>query len=190
MGEIDEVATKKTFERTQPALMACYTTGLDRVEYMAGDVKFFIRVKADGRMRWGFLEQSTLGDRTTETCMLGVLGATQWPLPEGGEAEVHQSLGFDPPPGVRPPADWSPDKVKAAINLKAAEASACKKHGAGVFPITAYVREEHGAGHVVAAGAAAPTGAAAPDVDCILGVVRAMKLPTPGSYAAKVSFSL
>src|ERR1700677_1718925 len=52
LGEIDEAATIKTFDRLGPTLMRCYTSGLERIEYMAGDVKFYIRVKPDGRLRW------------------------------------------------------------------------------------------------------------------------------------------
>ncbi len=190
LGEIDEAATKKTFDRIRPALMRCYTTGLERLDYLSGDVKFYIRVKADGRLHWAFFEQSTIGDRQTEQCMLGVLGDTQWPIPDGGEAEVHTGLGFDAPSGVRAPSDWSADRVAQAVAQKGDAASACKKHGSGTFQVTAYVGSDHGSGHVLAAGAAAPNAASAPDVDCVLGVVRGMKLPSPGSYPAKVSFSL
>jgi hypothetical protein len=190
LGEIDEVATQKTFERIRPALMSCYSAGLTRLDSLAGDVKFFIRVKADGHLRWGFMEQSTLGDRQTETCMLGVLSGTQWPIPDGGEAEVHQGLGFDPPPGVRPPVDWKADRVTPAVDKKSVELKSCKKHGDGQFQVTAYVRNEKGAGRVILAGSTAPNNAAADDIECLLGVVRGLKLPSPGSYPAKVSFSL
>ena len=189
LGEIDEALTKKTVERIRPALMQCYESGLDRVAYMGGDLKFFLRVKADGHLRWGFVELTTLGDRQTETCMLDVLSATHWPLPEGGEAEVHQALGFDAPPGGRTPLEWSADRVALAVGKKSQELASCKKHGPGAFQITAYVAADHGVGHIVAAGASAPNLASAADVDCILGVVRSLKLPSPGSTPAKVSFS-
>ena len=45
-------------------------------------------------------------------------------------------------------------------------------------------------GSVLAAGAASPTKEGDTDVDCLLGVLSKLKLPTPGSYAAKVSFTL
>jgi len=190
LGEIDEAATKATFARVRPALTKCYSSGLERLEYLAGDVKFYLRVQADGHLRWVFLEESSFGDRETERCMLGVLSATQWPLPEGGEAEVHQGLGFDPPSGVRAPTDWSADRVSAGVSARSADVAACKKHGAGTFQVTAYVATDHGVGHVIAAGTTAPAAPAAADVDCVLGVVRSMKLPSPGSYPAKVSFPL
>jgi hypothetical protein len=190
LGQIDEAATTHTFDRAKTGLMACYTSGLSRVEYLSGDLKFYFRVKPDGHLRWAVVEQSSLGDRDTETCMLGVLSGTTWPLPEGGEAEVHQGIGFDAPSNVRPPTDWNADRVALALGKKATNVSACKQHGAGTFQVTAYVGPEKGAGHVLAAGASAPNAKAAEDVDCLLGVVQGLKLPSPGSYAAKVSFSL
>jgi len=190
LGQIDEGATKKTFERVSAGLMGCYTSGLSHLEYMAGDVKFYLRVKPDGHLRWVYLEESSLGDRDTETCMLGVLSSASWPLPEGGEAEVHHGLSFDAPPGVRPPTAWSADRVTPGVTQKSTAASACKQHGSAPFRVTAYVAGAKGAGHVIAAGAAAPSAPAAADVDCLLGVVGSLKLPSPGSYPAKVSFSL
>jgi hypothetical protein len=190
LGQIDEAATIKTFDRVRPALMKCYTTGLDRLEYLAGDVKFFMRVKADGHVHWVFMQQSSIGDRATEKCMLDVLTATQWPLPEGGEAEVHQGLGFDAPQGVRPPTSWSTDRVAAALGKHAKDFAACKGGESGSFNVTAYVAKKGAAGRVLAAGGAASTTLAADKIDCLLDVVTAMKLPSPGSYPAKVSFSL
>ncbi len=190
LGDIDEGATKKAFERARPALLTCFATGLERVDYLAGEAKFFIRVKPDGHLRWAFLEQSTIGDRATEKCMVGALTDAEWPRPEGGEAEVHQGLAFDPPSGVRAATDWSGDRVAAALAKKSGAVSACKTHGDGTFQATAYVKADHGAGHVVTSGASAPSAAAAADIDCLLGVVSSLKLPNPGSYPAKVSFSL
>ncbi len=188
LGQIDEAATSKAFSRAQPALMRCYAEGQGRLEYLAGDLKFFMRVQPDGHLRWVFVEQSTLGDHEAEACMLEALRSTAWPLPDGGDAEVHHDLGFDAPPGVRAPTDWSADRVAQAVASSAVEA--CKTHGTGTFHVTAYVEPDHGAGRVITASVAPPSAPAAADVDCLLGVVKGMKLPSPGSYPAKVSFSL
>jgi hypothetical protein len=104
LGSIDEGATQKTFERLQGKLLDCQKEGIKRLEYLAGDVRFFLRIGQDGRVRWAFLEDSTMGDRDTEKCMLGVIQDAQWPQPDGGEAEVHKAMGFDPA-DARPPAD-------------------------------------------------------------------------------------
>jgi hypothetical protein len=190
LGQIDEGATVKTFDRVRPALMSCYTAGLERLEYLSGDVKFFMRVKADGHVHWVFMQETTLGDRVTEKCMLDVLTSTQWPLPEGGEAEVHQGLGFDPPQGVRPPTSWGTDRVAAALGKRAKDFATCKAGVSGSFQVTAYVEHKGAGGHVLAAGSTAPNTASADKVDCLLGVVNDLKLPSPGSYPAKVGFTL
>ena len=126
--------------------------------------------------------------------MIDVVKATTWPLPEGGEAEVHSGLGFDPPSDVRPPSQWGAERVALALGPKAKDVNACKRHGAGTFHVTAYVgpapKPPHNAGLVLTAGAAAPGAPAAEDLDCLLGVVRRMQLPSPGSYPVKVSFPL
>ena len=194
LGQIDEAATIKTFDRVKPALMKCYATGLDRLDYLAGDVKFFLRVQQDGHVHWVFMQESSIGDRVTEKCMLDVLTATQWPLPEGGEAEVHQGIGFDAPQGVRPPTSWSTDRVAAALGKHAKDFAACKGGESGSFNVTAYVEQKGAAGHVLAG-----VGSTAPTKDALRGrqgrlsasdVGPAMKLPSPGSYPAKVSFTL
>ena len=190
LGENDEAATIKTFDRVRPALMSCYTAGLDRLDYLSGDVKFFLRVKADGHVHWVFMQETTLGDRLTEKCMLDVLTATQWPLPEGGEAEVHQGLGFDPPNGVRPPTSWGSDRVAAALAKRGKDFAACRGSATGIFQVTAYVEQKGAGGHVLASGATAPNAASADKVDCLLGVVNDLKLSSPGSYPAKVGFTL
>jgi hypothetical protein len=191
LGQIDDAATNKMFVTLRPALMQCYSSGRERLEFLQGDVKFYFRVRADGTTRWAFLEQSTLGDRYTEKCMLSVVLGARWPLPEDGEAEVHQGLGFDAPTGVRPPADWSAEHVMKAIDKASHGVAQCKQHASGSFSMTAYVHSQKGGiGKVLAAGAAAPTKEGDADIDCLVGVVEKMKVPSPGSYAAKVSFSL
>jgi hypothetical protein len=190
LGSIDEAATTRTFAGLKSSLMRCYSTGQQRVEFLSGDVKFYLRVKADGSTHWVFLESSTLGDRTTEKCMLDIMTMARWPVPDGGEAEVHQGLGFDAPSTVRPPSDWTVDRMAAALGKASKSVNACKQHATGTYYLTAYVHPQKVGGAVLAAGAAPPTKDGEADVDCLIEVVQKLKLPSPGSYAAKVSFTL
>jgi hypothetical protein len=190
LGDIDEEATKRTFDRLSPDLMRCYSAGLERLEYLGGDVAVWFRVGADGRLRWAFFDQSTLGDRVTEACMLRVLTAAQWPRPDGGEAEVHHTFGFDPPADVKAPTTWHVDQVAGAIAESLNAVAACRRHGAGPFSVTAYVGPNGTVGRVLAAGAVVTNAQRVADVDCVLDVVERMRLPNPGDAPAKVSFSL
>lgn len=189
LGEIDRKETIKTFEKLKPAFAECHKKALDRVEYLEGDVKFFLRVGQDGRVRWTYLEESSLGDLVTEKCMLDAITAATWPKPEGGEAEVRSSTGFEPPSG-RPPAQWGPEKVADVIAKEGAAALACKAGARGKFHVTAYVQPVGTQGKVQAVGVSAPGKEGAAATDCIAKEVMGWTMPSPGSWAAKVSFDL
>jgi hypothetical protein len=187
LGEIDEAATKRTFNQLEPAIQRCHTQNLRRIEYLGGDVKLFLRIGEDGRVKYGFLEDSTLGDYETEKCIMDVLTGAQWPKPEGGEAEVRNSFGFDPAGDVRSPIDWSSDKLAPALGKN----DALHKCTSGVdakFKVTVYVTP---AGKIQAAGVSTSSKDGAEKLECIVEAVKNMKgVPSPGSWAGKVSFFL
>jgi hypothetical protein len=231
LGSIDQRAVEQTFERLQSKLEGCHTQGRERIEYLAGDVKVFLRIGQDGKVKYSFFDESTLGDRETEKCILDVFAATDWPKPQGGEAEVRNGFGW-PGGSERPPTPWGPEKVSSALDgdkdTKKAVAK-CKTGGAGDFRVTAYVEagepeNQHGSGKGAgkssgkgagkggggkkhgkkgaakggaehggkfkALGVAPPSKEGAEKVDCVVEAIRGLSLPSPGSYAAKVTFTL
>jgi hypothetical protein len=203
LGTIDEDATNRTFQSLQDKLLGCQKDGMSRVEFLAGDARFFLRIAQDGSVRWAFLEDSTLGDRDTEKCMLQVLTSARWPQPDGGEAEVQKSLSFDGG-DARPPVSWRADKVASVVASEGDGAVKCKGGTRGVFKVTAYVqpgaagasghKHKHadggGSGKVMAVGVAPPNKDSESKADCIADAVKDWKMPSPGGYAAKVTFSL
>ena len=83
---------------------------------MGGAVTFFIAVNLDGTVKDAHLEQSTLGDRETEKCLIDVLRGQKWPRPIGGKVgEARNSMDLDPPDDVRPPIDWSPAEIEEGL---------------------------------------------------------------------------
>jgi hypothetical protein len=199
LGTIDEDATNKTFQSLQDKLLGCQKDGMQRVEFLAGDAKFFLRIAQDGSVRWAYLEDSTLGDRDTEKCMLQVLSGALWPKPDGGEAEVQKALTFDGG-DARPPVPWQSSKVSNVLANEAGEALKCKAGARGVYKVTAYVepapekvkghKHANGHGKVLAVGVAPPNKDADAKADCIVDAVKGWIMPSPGAYAAKVTFSL
>ena len=93
---------------------------------------------------------------------------------------------------MRPPSEWSSDKIAPALAKGADAAQQCKHGAKGELRVTMYVAptEDKKEGKVVAAGAAVTAKELAGAVDCALDAVKGWKLPTPGSYTAKVSFVL
>jgi hypothetical protein len=206
LGSIDEDATNRTFSSLQNQLLDCQKKGMGRVEFLAGDARFFVRIAQDGTVRWAYLEDSTVGDRATEKCLLGVVSGAHWPKPDGGEAEVQKSVSFDVG-DARPPVQWSSDKVSSVIARDGGDALQCKKGVKGAFKVTAYVspgdaasapsrkkgrkgkHDEH-TGKVLSVGVAPPSKDGEAKVDCIVDAVMDWKMPSPGGYAAKVTFTL
>jgi hypothetical protein len=240
LGSIDQRKVEQTFSSlVNGTLENCHKQGRDRVEYLTGDVKVFLRIDGTGRVKYGFFEDSTLGDRETEKCIMGVFNGTTWPKPDGGEAEVRSGFGWGPG-GEREPTSWSSDKVTSALadakDVKK-DVDKCKRGVSGDFRVTAYVEADegdhagagggggggggagggkHGKNKPAAAkpatkhaGKPAPGGAAheaggrfkaigiappnkdgAEKVDCLVDALKPLELPNPGSYAAKVTFSL
>jgi hypothetical protein len=190
LGEIDPAAVDATMQRAQSQLEGCHRAGLRRVEYLGGDVKFFLRIGEDGRVKYAYFEESTLGDHDTEQCILDALEAQQWPKPQGGEAEVQKSFGFDAPGDVRAPTSWSPDKIVTALGKAEDDVKKCRRGVSGSFKVTAYVEPDGKHGKVQAVGVTAPSKDAVEKIDCLVKTVKSLKVPSPGSYAAKVSFLL
>ena len=213
LGSIDQRAVEQTFNRLQGPLEKCHQEGRDRVEYLTGDVKVFLRVGQDGKVRYAYFEESTLGDRDTESCILAVLGRTNWPKPQGGEAEIRNGFGWGPG-GERSPTPWGPEKVIDALadakDVKK-DVAKCKTGITGDFVVTAYVEHDdspepaaknpkkkngkksdknNAGGKFKALGISPPSKEAAEKADCIVEALKPLRLPTPGSYAAKVSFPL
>jgi hypothetical protein len=218
LGSIDQRAVERKFGALQGEFEKCHQQGRDRVEYLSGDVKIFMRVGKDGKVRYSYFEESTLGDRDTEKCILDVLGRAVWPQPQGGEAEVRNGFGWGPG-GERAPTPWGPEKVMGALDdakdVKK-DVQKCKAGVKGDFIVTAYVEnddsatddkppaskpanggkkhgkkagKEHG-GKFKTIGIIPPNKDGADKVDCIVDALKPLKLPTPGSYAAKVTFPI
>jgi hypothetical protein len=218
LGSIDERAVQQTFAKLQSQLGKCQAQGRERVEWLSGEVKIFLRVDQSGKVRYGYFEESSLGDRDTEKCLLSVLSSAQWPKPIGGEAEIRNGFGFDAG-GERPPASWGPEKVVMPFNESKDAKKDFEKCGAslkGELHFTGYVVHDESAeedapppkkkggakgaahgkdkdkkgGKFHAVGVATSNKAVAEKADCVVDVLKGLKLPSPGSYAAKVSFVL
>jgi hypothetical protein len=187
LGSVDPGAVKHAFSALDDQFTACQKRGLDRVEVLAGSVKFFVRIGEDGAAKWSYLEDSELGDRDTEKCLLGAVLGARWPRPDGGDAEARYGMEL-PLQSTRPASDWSSDKVAAALGKQGGAIDQCKAGAGARFHATMYVGP---GGKVLSAGVATSGKDGEDKVDCLVGVLVKLKgLPSPGSWPAKVGFDL
>jgi hypothetical protein len=188
LGTVDPGAVKQAFGALDEKFMNCQKRGLDRVEVLAGSAKFFLRIAADGSARWTYLEDSSLGDRETEQCLLDVVMGARWPKPDGGgEAEARYGMEL-PLQSTRPPNDWNADKVANVLGKHGSAIDQCKVGASARFHATMYVGP---GGKVLSAGVATSSKDGLDKTDCLAQVLVKMKgLPSPGSWPAKVGFDL
>ncbi|MEO8875913.1 MAG: AgmX/PglI C-terminal domain-containing protein [Polyangiaceae bacterium] len=189
LGSINQDAVEKNFDRLQGKIQSCFKAGASRIDYLDGDVAVFLRIGLEGHVKYTYFESSDVGDRETEKCILGVISAADWPKPQGGEAEVRKSFGFDAG-DARAPTAWNSDKAAAAIGKAQGAIDKCKDGVSGAFKGAAYVQPDGKKGKVQAVGLAAPSKEGADKIDCLIGVIQGLELPSPGSYVAKFSFTL
>lgn len=189
VGALDASKVQAVFDKASSALKQCYAQGVGRNELLAGDVKLAVRVAEDGSTKYAFLKESTLGDRATEECMLGVLKKQTWPKPVGGrEGNADTSFGFDPGDENRPPVEWTEARMGDAYkNAKSALARCRADAGAGPMKATLYVSTDGKATTVGVSGVDAKSEDAA---KCVVGVLSGLKYASPGSYDAKVTISI
>ena len=188
IGGLSVEKVDKTFQSALSDFQRCLDDGAKRVEFLGGSVSFFIKIDEHGKVDHAHLEKSTIGDRDTEKCLLDSLRHKHWPKPVGGvHGLARKSFDFDPPNDVRAPTSWDGDRVTEAVSKLAHKVSACKNGDSGAFEATVYVATD---GSVLAAGVTPPDEAGESDVDCLVSALKGASLPSPGSWPAKVTFSL
>ncbi len=188
IGGLSEEKVDKTFQSALTDFQSCLDDGAKRVEFLGGSVSFFIKIDVHGKVDHAHLEKSTIGDRETEKCLLDSLRHKRWPKPVGGlHGLARKSFDFDPPNDVRAPTSWDGDRVSDAVGKLSHKLSACKKGANGSFEATLYVGTD---GTVMAAGVTPPDEAGESDVDCLVGALKGAAMPSPGSWPAKVTFTL
>lgn len=187
LGDIDPDAVKRAFHALDDKFMECAKREIDRVEVLSGDVKFFVRIAEDGSAKWAYLEDSEVGDRAVEKCLVQTVLGAQYPKPDGGEAEARYSIEL-PLQSTRPPNEWGAEKVSPALAKHADAIGRCKTGASAGLRATMYVGP---GGKVLAAGISGAGKDGDDEADCLVEVLEKMRgLPSPGSWPAKVRFAL
>jgi hypothetical protein len=187
MGTIPERKVQAALEPKLGAFQRCFAHGAAQLDMIAGGMQFYFRVDHDGRVEWVYPRASSIGHRPTEQCLLSAAQSTRFPEPKGGDAaEVSWSFDIDVAEDVRPPVEWDASQLDEVRTAQGSTLEACGLP-AGALTVTAYVAP---GGSVLAAGGSASSREAAEQIDCALTAISAWPMPDPGSYAAKVSFSV
>lgn len=187
IGGLNEEKVNSAFESSLSGLERCLQQGSSRVEFLGGSVSFFVKIDTAGKVDGAYLEKSTLGDRDTEKCMLDALRSRKWPKPVGGEHGLaRKSFDFDPPNDVRAPASYDEDHLNKGLGKISSKLASCK-NGKGSYEATMYVATD---GSVLSASVTPPDEEGENSIDCLVSTLKSASFPSPGSWPAKVTFTL
>ncbi len=186
MGTIRQDQVENALNPRMGRFQRCFEQRMRAVELLGGSIRLAFRIHLDGSVAWVYPTETDVGDRDTERCILDVARSTRFPQPRGGEAEFHWGFGLDPDEGLRPPLSWGDDSLRTAAEEVRALGRRCNARGPG-HTITAYIEP---GGAVLAAGGTMPDENGEDALECILEAVRAIAMPDPGSYPAKITFTV
>jgi hypothetical protein len=187
IGGLDEDKVNAAFESSLSGLERCLHEGSSRVEFLGGSVSFFVKIDTTGHADGAYLEKSTLGDRDTEKCMLDTMRKKKWPKPVGGEHGLaRKSFDFDPPNDVRAPAEYDDGHLSKGLDKISGKLASCKSKK-GSYEATIYLATD---GSVLSAGVTPPDEDGEESVDCLVSTLKSASFPSPGSWPAKVTFTL
>jgi hypothetical protein len=184
-GTLSQEEVQGSLEPRMPKFARCVQKRSDQVEWLSGHVSLEFHVKLDGSVASVYPRETSMGDRATERCIEEVARGTRFPAPHGGEADFAWSLDVPLDSSIREPVALGTSDVSEVLTASTPLVqNAC---GGGSYAVTAYVDPE---GKVVAAGASAADEASAAKLDCVAETVQSFVFASPGSYAAKVTFSI
>jgi len=184
-GTLSQSEIQNALEPRMLKFSRCVQRRSGDVEWISGRLEFSFHVALDGSVASVFPSGGGMGDRESERCMIDIAKGVRFHAPHGGEADFSWPLEVPLDPEVREPVVW--DASQANEVLLANAQAALEVCGGGAFSITAYIDPD---GHVVSAGAVTSSVDDAAKLDCITDAIKGWVFPSPGSYAARVSFGL
>lgn len=188
-GTLHSFDVKVTMEQKTREFAACHEPRARRVPILSGSLEFGIQVEHTGTVLQVDLRTSDVGDRELERCFVEVIRATQFPKPNGGDANVTYTMLLAPGGKAREPEQWGSERVQHLLDKRGADLSEqCELPRGGDFTITAYVNKK---GRVVAAGVTTRAPVEASQFDCISKALKRWPMPKPHKKRfAKVTFPL
>jgi len=187
VGALNEAAVTTAFQKSADGMLQCLKKASNRLPYISGVAGVYVRVGESG-VKYAYMKRSSLGDRDTEQCMLDIIRKQSWPAPVGGkEGFAENEFTFDPPDRVRMPVSWSEgDAGKTVEDAKKVLARCKAKSASGRLTATLYVETD---GSVLAAGVSGEQPGTEQAASCVVDGLKAIKLGSPGSFAAKLTLT-
>jgi hypothetical protein len=188
IGGLNQGEAEQSFRESIDGLQACLQQGVQRLDFIGGNIEFAVQVDASRHPTRVWAAQSSLGERQTEKCMFGVLRTVSWPAPQGGALGIaRNSFEFEPHKGSVAPAVWDARKVRGVLARLDGRLAECRRDASSPLLITLYIGE---GGKALSGGAASAEPLDDASVDCVVDTLLAAHYPAPEHTPTKVRFQL
>jgi len=183
IGGLPEEAMGRAFKSLDGSVQSCLEDASGRSPTVGGSFTLKMRVGSDGKARWAYVSDSTLGDREAERCVLDLVREKQWPKPVGGDGLAERSYELD---ARAKPVDLEEKWVKSAVTKARENALHCRSGLSGKLRATAYIGSD---GRVVAAAIVTPDEHFEEVADCVSDAIRKVRFGKVGKRM-KLTFDL
>lgn len=187
IGGMSQYGVEQSWADLHPRFIRCVEQASTRLSAIGGRVSVKLRVDRGGNVRWAYLNDTTLGDREAELCVLELVKSRKWPRPKSGEGLAETRFEVD---AADTPRELPAARASGFARQAGAATRDCRKGVAGAFVATVYLSDT---GEVLAAGVAPPDETAESASDCVAAAllgVRARGLVASRDAPAKLSVKI
>lgn len=189
LGDVAPDVAKRNFDTLMPTWTACYEKAHAANETLGGSLTLTLRTHRDGTVKWVFVKDGDLGDRTIERCVVESVRAANWGEPvDAKEGEIRgKTVGWqndeDEPVAV------DAGRVLPAIDKLRGKISACRAEAGakGKIRATFYVGAK---GKPLSVGFAVDDAAGDAAADCLHGVLMGATYVNPSQQVTKTTVEL
>lgn len=192
LGPVDPGTWKAKVAGLKGKWNDCYLAASGKNPTLEGKLTFTVRTRKDGTVKWAFVKESTLGDRTVERCILDSIREQNYGPPmdaREGEVAAH-TYGWELDGDEHRPADpTSTNNVTPAIGAVKGKIAACraKASSKGAIFATMYLAK---GGKPLSVGVQVTDAEGEAAADCIVEVLMAQKYVNKSSWTTKVGVEI
>ena len=191
LGGVDPNVAKAKFNALKSTWNDCFADARKKNETLSGKLTLTIRTLKDGSVKWAYVTQTDLGDRSVEKCVIDSVKSTNFGAPmDAKEGEIKAySYGWELDDDDRPADPGAASNVLPSIEKAKGKLNDCKKRASasGTVSATIYVKK---GGKPASIGIAIDDPSADGAIDCIVEVLSKLTYSNKSSWTIKSTVQL
>ncbi len=191
LGAVDPNIAKQKFNSLKSTWNDCFTEAHKKNETLSGKVTITVRTLKDGSVKWVYVTQTDLGDRSVEKCVTESVKSTNFGAPlDAKEGEIKSySYGWELDDDDRPADPGVESNVLPSIKGAKKKIDDCrsKSDAKGTISATIYVKPK---GKPASIGVAIDDPSAEGAIDCIVDVLSKLTYSNKSSWTIKSTVQL